>query len=417
MSAGGERDLTLSGDETGELADRLGALAPAVRQGLERLWGLLPGARLVGGVVRDLLAGREVADIDLATPEPPEDVQAILTGAGIKVVATGLAHGTVTAVIDGRPYEITTLRRDERTDGRHAVVAWTGDWREDAARRDFTINAMSCDRDGAVHDYFDGRADLAAGRVRFVGDASARIREDALRVLRFFRFHARYGRGAPDGEAMAAIRACRDGLSRLSAERVWSELRRILAGPAVVATLGLMECSGVLAWLLPEGCDLPAVARLVGTGAPGEAVLFLAVLARGAPDVLAARLRLSRAEMAALAAIRVGPEPDPAMDEDARRRLLADEPASALVGRSWRVQAERLGERSRDWDLLRADLLGHARPVFPLAGRDLVRAGMAPGPQVGQVLERVRAWWRAGGCRAGRRACLAHLERLMAEPA
>ncbi|MBB2161690.1 CCA tRNA nucleotidyltransferase, partial [Gluconacetobacter sacchari] len=272
----------------------LAALPPGTAEGLARLWTLLPAARLVGGVVRDLLAGRAVADIDMATPEPPERVQAILAGAGIKVVATGLAHGTVTAVIGGRPYEITTLRRDERTDGRHAVVAWTGDWRQDAARRDFTINAMSCDRDGVVHDYFGGRADLAAGRVRFVGDAAARIREDALRVLRFFRFHARYGRGAPDTAAMAAIVACRDGLSRLSAERVWSEMRRILAGPALIATLAAMEEAGVLDRLLPGGCDRPALARLVEAGAPEDAVLRLAVLARAAPDVLAARLRLSR---------------------------------------------------------------------------------------------------------------------------
>ncbi|MFT8776507.1 MAG: CCA tRNA nucleotidyltransferase [Gluconacetobacter liquefaciens] len=410
MPAGGGRDL----NQGGELADRLAALPPDAWQGLARLWGLLPRARLVGGVVRDLLAGRSVADIDMGTPEPPERVQAILTEAGVKVVATGLAHGTVTAVIDSRPYEITTLRRDERTDGRHAVVAWTDDWEEDAARRDFTINAMSCDRDGVVHDYFGGRVDLAAGRVRFVGDAAARIREDALRVLRFFRFHARYGRGAPDVAAMEAIVACRDGVSRLSAERVWSELRRILTGPAVVATLTLMAECGVLAILLPEGCDLPALARLIGSGAPDDAVLRLAVLARAVPEELAGRLRLSRADTAALAAIRSGPEPDPALEEDDRRRLLADEPGQSLVGRSWRVQAERLGTASPLWDALRADLLARARPVFPLAGRDLVQAGMVPGPRVGQALEQVRAWWHAGGCRAGRRECLAQLERLTA---
>lgn len=417
VPAGRRGDLTRGEEPAGELADRLAALPPDIGRGLGRLWGLLPQARLVGGVVRDLLAGRTVADIDMATPEPPERVQAILTEAGIKVVATGLAHGTVTAVIAGRPYEITTLRRDERTDGRHAVVAWTGDWKEDAARRDFTINAMSCDHHGVAHDDFGGRADLAAGRVRFVGDASARIREDALRVLRFFRFHARYGRGVPDAEAMGAITALRDRLSRLSAERVWSELRRILVGPGVVATLELMEACGVLACLLPEGCDLPALGRLIEAGAPDDAVLRLAVLARAAPDVLAGRLRLSRAETAALAAIRSGPLPDPAMDEDGRRRLLADEPAQALIGRSWWVQAERLGIRSPAWDALRADLLARARPVFPLAGRDLVQAGMAPGPRMGQVLGQARAWWLAGGCRAGRRDCLAYLERLVADPA
>jgi poly(A) polymerase len=408
-----EREATAGDDLPGRLAAGL----PAGWGGLVRLWDLLPQARVVGGVVRDLLAERPVSDLDLATPEPPERVLAVLEAAGIKVVATGLAHGTVTAVIAGRPYEITTLRRDERTDGRHAVVAWTDDWVEDAARRDFTINAMSCGRDGVVHDYFGGRADLAAGHVRFVGDAASRIREDALRVLRFFRFHARYGRGAPDAAAMAAIAAQADGLSRLSAERVWSELRRILSGPAVMEALALMERAGVLARLLPEGCDQAALARLIAAGAPPDAILFLGVLTGAAPDILAAHLRLSRAEAASLAALRPGAIPDPTMDGDARRRLLADEAAEPLVRRSWRVQAERLGAPSAAWDGLRADLLAQARPVFPLAGRDVVAAGIAPGPQVGQMLSRVRDWWMAGGCRAGRRDCLAHLTRIATGPA
>ncbi|WP_183115477.1 CCA tRNA nucleotidyltransferase [Gluconacetobacter diazotrophicus] len=415
-----------------DLPCRLATVLPDGRAGLDRLWAVLPRARLVGGVVRDLLAGRPVSDLDLATPEPPDQVLAALEAAGIKVVATGLAHGTVTAVIAGRPYEITTLRRDERTDGRHAVVAWTDDWAEDAARRDFTINAMSCGRDGVVHDAFGGRADLEAGHVRFVGDPATRIREDALRVLRFFRFHARYGQGTPDAAAMAAIAdaAAAGALSRLSAERVWSELRRILSGPAVMESLDLMERTGVLARLLPEGYDLPALARLVAAGAPPDAILFLGVLARATPGHLAARLRLSRAEAASLAALGATPEsavpdlgmpdlgvPEPGADDDARRRMLANEAAEILVRRSWRVQAERVGAPSAAWDGLRADLLARARPVFPLAGRDVVAAGVAAGPRVGAVLERVRDWWMAGGCRAGRRACMAQLERMVADTA
>lgn len=176
----------------------------------------------MGGVVRDLMMGRSVADVDLATPEPPEQVLATLKQAGIKAIPTGLAHGTVTAVIESAPYEITTLRRDVETDGRHAVVVWTADWREDAARRDFTMNAMSRGRDGVLHDYFGGQQDLAQGLVRFVGNAATRIAEDALRILRFFRFQARYGRGQPDAEAIEAVTAQAGLLRGLSVERIWS---------------------------------------------------------------------------------------------------------------------------------------------------------------------------------------------------
>ena len=239
----------------------------------------LPQARLVGGAVRDALAGLPVADIDIATPEPPETSMARLAEAGLRVVPTGLAHGTVTAVSNHRPFEITTLRRDVATDGRHAQVVWTDDWRADAARRDFTINALSLDRDGGLHDFFGGQADLAAGRVRFVGEAGQRIAEDYLRVLRFFRFYARYGHGAPDGAAVGAIAASVDGLAMLSAERVWSEIKRILAAPDPVPSLGLMEQLGVLAAVLPEGGDLARLAALVARGAPADPLLRMAASA------------------------------------------------------------------------------------------------------------------------------------------
>ncbi len=183
-------------DPPGFLAD------PAV----VRVMTALPGARVVGGAVRDALAGREVADIDLATPMLPAEVAAALAKAGIRAVPTGLEHGTQTAVTNGRGFEVTTLRRDVATDGRRATVAFTTDWREDAARRDFTINAMSMTPDGTVFDYFGGLDDLRAGILRFVGDAATRVAEDYLRILRFFRFYARYGAGAPDSDAIAAIR-------------------------------------------------------------------------------------------------------------------------------------------------------------------------------------------------------------------
>ncbi len=216
---------------------------------------VLPEARVVGGAVRDALDGRAVSDIDLATPRRPEAVTAALQAAGIRAIPTGIDHGTVTALVDGRPFEITTLRRDEETDGRHARVAYTDDWQEDAARRDFTINAMSMTPAGEIFDYFGGRADLAAGHVRFVGDPATRIAEDYLRILRFFRFHARYGRGEPAPAATAAIRAGVPGLARLSPERVWGELKRILAAPDPVGAVALMAELGVLPALVPEGVD------------------------------------------------------------------------------------------------------------------------------------------------------------------
>jgi poly(A) polymerase/tRNA nucleotidyltransferase (CCA-adding enzyme) len=184
--------------------------------GIDALWDALPEARIAGGAVRDSLAGRAVADVDFASPLTPDEVSRRLRTAGIKTVPTGLAHGTVTAVVGGRGFEITTLRRDVATDGRHATVAFTDDWRADAARRDFTINAMFLDRAGRIFDFFEGQADLAAGVVRFVGAADERIAEDYLRILRYFRFFARYAAGAPDAAAVAAIAGQRAGILGLS---------------------------------------------------------------------------------------------------------------------------------------------------------------------------------------------------------
>lgn len=183
-------------NNTSEQPELIEGLSDRQRALLHVLWRILPQARLVGGVVRDLLVGRRVADIDMAVPLAPEQVMERLRAAGVVAVPTGLAHGTVTAVVDGLPCEITTLRRDLLTDGRHAVVAWTDDWQQDAARRDFTFNALFLDQVGRLYDWFGGQADLRAGCVRFVGDAQSRIEEDALRILRFFRFQARYGKGS-----------------------------------------------------------------------------------------------------------------------------------------------------------------------------------------------------------------------------
>jgi poly(A) polymerase/tRNA nucleotidyltransferase (CCA-adding enzyme) len=367
----------------------------------------LPQARIVGGAVRDALAGLPVADIDLATPEPPEHTMAALENANLRAIPTGIAHGTVTALSNHRPFEITTLRCDVSTDGRHATVAWTSDWQQDAARRDFTINAMSLDRDGTVHDYFGGQEDLRHGRVRFVGDAAARIAEDYLRILRFFRFQARYGSFTPDEAATAAIAASVHGLSRLSVERIWSELYRILSAPDPSGAIGLMDELGVLKAIIPEGADPSRLAALVGAGAPRDPLLRLAALLTGGVDAFAARLKLSTAVATRLHALRNGPAPTLDGEGAPWRRLLANEDAALLADRTWLA-----GGFGAAWNEARARLLVTPRPVFPLEGRDALAMGALPGPDIGKALRRTRAWWMEQGCLPDREACL---ERFKAE--
>jgi hypothetical protein len=235
--------------------------APHTRAVLAALSAEGAAPRFVGGCVRDAELGRPVKDIDIATPDPPERVLALLERAGLKAVPTGLAHGTVTAISRGRPFEVTSLRIDVETYGRHAKVEFTDDWQADAGRRDLTINALSCAPDGRIFDYFGGLEDLRAGRVRFVGDPRARIREDYLRLLRFFRFHAHYGRGAPDPEGLAAAGELAPKATKLSGERVRAELLRLLAAPDPVPVLDLMAARGVLRVFLPEAADTAALAR------------------------------------------------------------------------------------------------------------------------------------------------------------
>ena len=370
----------------------------------------LPPARLVGGSVRDTLAGRPVSDIDLAVPWPPAQVMQALGQAGLRAIPTGLAHGTVTALSAGRGFEVTTLRRDEDTDGRHARVAWTEDWRQDAARRDFTINALSMTRAGEVFDYFAGIADLRAGRVRFVGDAAARVAEDRLRALRFFRFQARYGRGAPDPAATAAIAAQVADLRQLSAERVWTELRLILSLPDPSDSLRLMADLGVLATILP-GSRAESLLAALAAGIPADPVLRLAVLITGDGAAEAELLRLSGSERDRLLALRRQPPiADPSPDDATLRRLLADTPASLLIGGLWVA-----GAFGPQWDKLRERLARMPRPVFGLEGRDALALGLPPGPRVGALLRAVRDWWRNGGCVADPAACRAELARRAAE--
>lgn len=376
----------------------------------------LPGARAVGGAVRDALAGRPVHDVDIAAPLPPGEIARRLREAGLKVFETGLAHGTVTAVLAGMPVEVTSLRRDIATDGRHAEVEWTTDWREDAARRDFTINAMSLSAAGELWDYFGGRADLAAGLVRFVGDPATRLAEDYLRALRFFRFQARYGRGAPDPAAMAAIRAAVPGLARLSAERVWMEFKRLLEAPDPTGALALMAEAGVLGAVLPEAAppELAALSRALAAGLPADPVLRLAVLLPpGAGDAgrrIAARLRLSTEErdrLAWLADLQGGrPEvPDTTDPRQCLRWLATRRDPGLALAEAWLAEAR----TGTDLAALRAWVAATPPPVLPIFGRDALALGVPPGPAMGALLRAVEAWWLEGGCTADRAACLGRL--------
>ncbi|MBU6448027.1 MAG: CCA tRNA nucleotidyltransferase [Rhodospirillales bacterium] len=364
---------------------------------MEEVWAALPEARMVGGAVRDMLAGRAVADVDFASPLKPEEVMARAKAMGLKAVPTGVEHGTVTLVAAGRGFEVTSLRRDVETDGRHAVVAFTDDWREDAARRDFTINAMSCTQGGEVFDYFGGQADLAAGIVRFVGAPGARIAEDYLRILRFFRFFARYGQGGPDAGAVVAVAAGREGLRQLSVERVWAELKKILVAPAPLASVELMRQTGVLEMVLP-GAKPERLAALLRRGAPGDALLRVAALT---DEDFAGRLRLSGAEAEMLVGWRKPFALRLEDDDAALRRALADEAREVLMGQSWLW-----GGGGAGWARLRDRLAGMERPVFPLQGRDLLALGVEPGPRIGEILAAARRWWMEGGCVADRAACL-----------
>ena len=374
-------------------------------------------ARFVGGCVRDALLERDGPDmdIDVATPLTPDAVVLALTGAGLKAVPTGIAHGTITAVAHGRPVEITTLRRDVATDGRHAVVAFTDDWAEDAARRDFRLNALYADPDGRLHDPTGcGIDDARAGRVVFVGDPQTRIREDYLRILRFFRFFAHYGRGPADAAAVAACGALTSGLASLSAERVSKELLKLLAAPDPRPAVRLMETTGILAALLPEAGSPVRFEGLVALGADGaDPVLRLAALLDGpVGDAVGRRLRLPNRVRDRLAqACTPDPELSPALDAAAVRRAV------------WRSGAEAVGDRMRlaravwsseAWPGLLAIADHWTPPSFPVTGDDVVAAGAPPGPEVGRILKALQDAWLDADFQPDRAALLARLRTVLA---
>ena len=390
-------------------------------------------ARFAGGCVRDALLNLPVSDIDIAIDRPPEETLRLLKVAHIRAIPTGIAHGTITAVTPARSFEITTLRRDVETDGRHAVVAFTDDWTADAMRRDLTINALFADADGRVFDPVDGMADLGARRVRFVGDAATRISEDVLRILRFFRFHGCYGAPPADADALAACRRLAPKLADLSGERVQAEMLKILGGHYPADVIVLMRGEGVTRWLLPEPLAVGRLRLLSWLEERGvhdlaaDPLRRLGALIAAAPADAAAgvasRWRLSNAAAARLAAMRApsaegAPRVD--MSRDAARRALDDLGPTAWrdqVLLAWAGYRETHGtggpvpgsRGTRAWEALLH--LPETAPVpgFPLGGTDVLARGVPPGPKVGELLRQLRAEWRAEDFRPDREDLLARL--------
>jgi poly(A) polymerase len=419
----GTRRMTARDDRP--LAAEAWLRAPASRRVLTALGAGGRPARFVGGCVRDALLGRPDLgrEIDVATPERPEQVIRLLERAGLPAIPTGLAHGTVTTLANGRPFEITTLRRDLACDGRHAEVEFTDDFAIDAARRDFTINAMSCDATGRLYDYFGGRADLAAGRVRFVGQAAARIAEDYLRILRFFRFFARYGRPPADAEALAATRAAAPELQRLSGERIQAEMLKLLQAEDPLPALRLMAETGVLGQVIPGPAALERLARLIERAQGSHALVRLGALLRPPPaDPAAAGQVAERWRMANRDAARLL-----AMTEQLLPELTAS--PSARARDLHRLGAERYADLVRiaaadvedDPGAALADALAAAKAWepkrLPVGGDDILALGVPAGPRVGAILAALEAWWVAHDFAPDRTACLAEARRLAAHDA
>jgi poly(A) polymerase len=402
---------------------------------LQRLLSLLNadggGARVAGGAVRNALMGLAVADIDVATTLLPQDVVERADAAGIKAVPTGIEHGTVTLVIDGTPFEVTTLRRDIETDGRHAKVSFGTDWQADAERRDLTINALYADASGAVVDLVGGLPDIEKRVIRFIGDASQRIAEDHLRILRFFRFFAYYGSGRPDADGLRASARAKDRLSTLSGERVWSETKKLLAAPDPSRALLWMRQAGVLTEILPEtekwGIDgiHPLVAAEAALGWTPDPLLRLAAIVP--PDAerlvaMAKRLRFSNADTTKLAIWASAPAIPDEVTDVGFDRLLYRHGAVGMVSRvklalaSARAAAEgdpMAMRKSARLSVLLKRAEGYAKPVFPIAGADVLAAGVPAGKRVGEILKQIEDYWVERNFNPDRAALAARLDEIV----
>ncbi len=392
--------------------------------GPRAIWAALKAAggeaRIVGGAVRDALLGRKIEDIDFASNLPPDAMVEAFEKAGLRVVPTGLAHGTVTVVVNEKGYEVTSLRRDLETDGRRAKVVSTDRWEEDAARRDLTFNALYLDSSGQLYDFTGGRADLAAGRVRFIGDPRQRIAEDYLRILRFFRFWAQMSSPerpfSPDLEALKACREMAPNAKKLSVERVWREFSRLLTADNPVSVIAFMEKEGVVSHFLEGRLRLDRLDSLINAekshGFTPDPIRRLAALLEKGQALAAKRLKLSGLQTRRLTWL--GNILDPSSQEARRvretekeglqacRQILYDYGAEDVQDAALLLAAEGRGTLLSFLPEIKA-WKSHA---FPLRGGDVTALGLPSGPQVGAILARVEAWWRKEDFLPSRKACL-----------
>ncbi|MEZ0226961.1 MAG: CCA tRNA nucleotidyltransferase [Alphaproteobacteria bacterium] len=374
-------------------------------------------ARFVGGCVRDALVNRVVLDVDIATPLKPDEVIARLDAAKIKHAPTGLKHGTVTAIVDGHPFEITTLRIDVNPFGRHADVAFTDDWEKDAARRDFTINAMSATTEGDVYDPFNGVEHLRLGKVVFVGEAEQRIREDILRILRFFRFYAHFGQGLPDKDGLLACAKFAPDIVKLSAERIRQETFKLLESDRSAEVWDIMMHAGVVTHFLPEATAVPVLSRLIaleverhhqGKAFALRRLAALLDITRNSVPAVVKALKLSNEQTAQLATLAT-PTWKVSMqmtEQEARKlvyRLDNDMARSLLL-----LASARENNRENLDDLYQA-ATGFRAPRFPLIGDDVMKLGWKEGPDVGRILDAMSEWWVEKEFQPGRTECLQKL--------
>lgn len=371
-------------------------------------------ARFVGGCVRDALLGQSPpnVDLDVATPLLPDQVIDRLESSGIKALPTGLKHGTITAVVEGRSFEITTLRKDVACDGRHAVVEFTDDFELDAARRDFTINAMSADRRGQLFDYFGGLEDLRVGKIRFVGDARLRVREDYLRILRYFRFYARYGRPPADRAALESCREAAPGLAQISGERIRSEVLKLLSATKAASALALMIEHDIISPIMSIDIDPSSLVRLVTLAPHSDALVRLAAVLRSSQDSPSAlravsAWRFSNAQFSRLEQLTLEPSFTLPLTEADSRRLVY------RLGED--TYRDLLALSAKTLDELNAALPIPKIPPFPLRGQDLIDRGVPTGPDLGQRLKQLEDWWLENDLQPDRNATIEELDRLLSD--
>ena len=420
--------MTATQDPTGKLGPEPWIIAPTTVRVMDALTANGADVRFVGGCVRDAIAKRPVKDIDIATPDEPTKVVELLRNAGIRYEPTGIDHGTVTAICDDATFEITTLRKDVETFGRRAVVAFTDDWIVDSSRRDFTINAMSANRDGDVFDYHNGIKDLAYGQIRFIGSADARISEDYLRIMRFFRFYGHYGQPPCDQNAFLACRKYAEKLSDISAERIREELLKIVMAPDAADVFLLMREANVLDVILP---DATAIGRLraaswlanrgiVIHGMNPDPIRRLGAVLGPTSDVsmMSSRLRLSNRESHRLSNMaELAPRLENIMNEVETRQLIHSSGAEAVQDAAILAWASRLAEVARlptDETAARLKQLemsfSWTAPELPVTGADAQTLVLTRGPKIGRVLRAVEDWWSEGDFKADRDACLEKLK-------